>query len=656
MPVFKVFGKKGKDDKGAGKKEKEPSKKDSGKSGSKNKVEAGPSSSGSGSPPPASAINTSKSGSNPKLAIATKQASRAGGLATSGSASGGTSARGKEGGNSGRDVPFHQYTAPPFTTPLQFVDHTVHCFAAFFMSFKYPSMTTLQFFFSLFNKNLNRFVTEEVLSTITIVEQVKYQAEESKLVEGPKRGSIFKDLVKADVDGKAVYLVCRMVRVGKLQIEDQEVDGLRVPVGWGILSLKDAIGGADEDKEISAFAYVDEAGTLSKSKRKPMEEELPTVTMKVYEKPYKDAVEGFLQTIISATEKNDMAGFVQEAEVSLACRLDPLPNEHVHLGLLKRVGKHAAVAERTTTFVHTTSSQAFAKPRDELYCTLSHAEFPEVIEHSYAIITMSVRQFSGQAVNCIMMGRRGELVSDATFTTEKHPYHKPQLQEPVIISLAELSNQTLHLFFQIQLFPQPDYVGAGQHLNAFLKLSTDGKFLKDGDYKLKCFTRAPGTNRMDAVYYLKSGATKSVSNGVDFITVRTSLGSSRHTQNADLNALLSWQVYPPNMLGSYIKKISGGKLKDGDIFRVFPELMSNLFEVIFSPKHGGVTDQAKEAMYHLVDRCLTKRTKGDADIQIAGLSDFACLLGYYFLSVDNSLPDDRIEVCLSIYFSLVPRN
>ena len=523
------------------------------------------------------------------------------------------------------------------------------------MSFRYSVIAPLQFYFSLFDRRTRSFLTEEALTPLTIVDQVKFHADDDKAIDPEKRPVVFKDLMKEEVSGGDLFFVVRMVRLGKMKIGGEEQDGVRIPIGWGAAPIRSLFGDTETLEEISAFAYVDESGGShgdaedERKHKKRMEDDLPRTAVKVYEKPQDVPVIDFIDTLTSERAHS----YSEEAVVSLACRLDPIPNEHVHLRLLKRIGKSAVVGERLCNFVHTTSSQAFAKQRDDLYVTLDSAIFPECPPATTVSITMSVRQFSGQPVQCITLGRGGDPVIEATFTVERTPNAAPHFSETCIISLSELSNQTLHLFFQIQLSPPPPGSesgggaggsgGGGGGVNAFLKLSTDGRYLEDGMYKLKCFTRAPGTNRMDAVYYLKSAAANTRSNGRDFLSVRTVLGSSRHTQHGDVNAILHWMAYPPNMLGSYLSKLSSGKIEEQEVFRVFSAVMGSLLEVFFSEKHSGVQSGVTDAVYWMVGRCLQPRGQGDV-LHIAAMKDLSCLLGYHMLAMDAEVAEEKLEV------------
>jgi len=321
--------------------------------------------------------------------------------------------------------------------------------------------------------------------------------------------------------------------------------------------------------------------------------------------------------------------------VTMACRLDPIPNEHAHLGLVKKIGKNVQIADRLSLFIHTTSSQAFDRTRNCLYVNITDGMFPDCPKDTKAEITMSVKQFSGKEVTCLSLGK-GEPSNEVTFAIDKDGTNSPQIGELCIVSLDDLPAQALHLLFSVTLTPQPDYLEPGQQLNAFLKITTDGKFLDDGNYKLKCFWRAPGTNRMNNVYYIKNAGTTTYSTGKDFLNLRTSLGSSSHSQHNDLNAVLHWQEYPPNIFKGLVNKsLLKGAVGEADIFRVFSQLITDLLAVYHSEKHAGIKQEITEAIYSLVKLCLKPR--GDSDVLfIAGSNDLACLLGYFLLASDNS--------------------
>ena len=385
------------------------------------------------------------------------------------------------------------------------------------MSFKYVSVSPLQFFFSIFDRKMGITLSEEVMIPISIVEQVKYGPEEEKNIEWDKRGMVFKDLTKEEMSKGEYWLVCRVVKTVKLKVGEEEKEGVRVPVGWGAISLREAIGdqageGGGGLEGISAFSYVDE-GTDRRS-RKRMEESIPPCSFKVYEKPTAMSCQ---EALMRLTAPEGVEGLNNMGmTISVASRLDPIPNEHAHLGLLKKVGKTAQVVDRLSLFIHTTSSQAFDRNRNDLYVTLTDGIFPDCPKDTFVTITMAVKQFSGQEVKCLSLGRGGEMVSEVTFTVEKKGTNVPHFGELCIINLNDLPAQALHLFFTITLSPLPKYLGdqGQQTLNAFLKMTSEGKFLNDGNYKLKCFWRAPGTNRMDHVYYIKNPANTTFSTGL----------------------------------------------------------------------------------------------------------------------------------------------
>ena len=518
------------------------------------------------------------------------------------------------------------------------------------MSFKFNSVSPFLFGYSIFDQKMGITLSEEIILPISIVEQVRYKNEEEKLIDSEKRGMLFKDLTKEEMSKGEYWLICRVVKLMTMKFGDEEKEGVRVPVGWGAIPLHEAIGDqAGGLEEISAFTYVDEGGgAMSERKsRKRMEESIPPRTFQVYQKPTDMTCQDMLMKVTSKS----VQGLVDlDMSVSVACRMDPIPNEHSHLGLAKKVGKNVQIADRLSLFIHTTSSQAFDRTRDGLYVTVTDGFFPDCPKDTFVTITMSVKQFSGKELNCLSLGK-GEPTSEVTFVIDKNGTNSPQIGELCIVSLHDLPAQALHLFFTITMSPPPDYLEPGQQMNAFLKMTSEGKFLDDGNYKLKCFWRAPGTNRMNNVYYIKNAATTTFSTGKDFLNLRTSLGSSSHTQHKDLNAVLHWQEYPPNMFKSLVtKSLLKGAVGEADIFRVFSKLITDLLAVYRSEKHASIQPDIFEALYTLVKLCLKPRSDCDV-LFIAGSNDLACVLGYFLLAMDQKADLDKAQVSF-LFFSL----
>ena len=287
------------------------------------------------------------------------------------------------------------------------------------MGFKYASVSPFQFCFSLFDCKNGITLSEEVLTPISIVEQVKYGADEEKQIEWDKRGMLFKDLTKEEMSKGEYWLVCRVVKTVKLKIGDEEKEGVRVPVGWGAISLREAIGDQAEEgqplEDISAFSYVDDSS--DRRSRKRMEETIPAVSFKVYEKPTDMPCQEALMRLTSGGGGGGLKDI--DMTISVASRLDPIPNEHAHLGLLKKVGKSTRVVDRLSLFIHTTSSQAFDRTRNELYVSLTDGIFPDCPKNTFVTVTMSVKQFSGQEVKCLSLGTNGEMTNEVTFTIDK---------------------------------------------------------------------------------------------------------------------------------------------------------------------------------------------------------------------------------------------
>jgi hypothetical protein len=87
-------------------------------------------------------------------------------------------------------------------------------------------------------------------------------------------------------------------------------------------------------------------------------------------------------------------------KVELAMEDDPLPNEHAHLNLLRRISSPPPIVlERTCLTTHVTSSQSFARRSNKLYVTIVGGMFPNLPSYVVPRVTVSVRMLSGWQVN-----------------------------------------------------------------------------------------------------------------------------------------------------------------------------------------------------------------------------------------------------------------
>ena len=392
----------------------------------------------------------------------------------------------------------------------------------------------------------------------SVVDQVNLNEEGEKVVNVEKAGVIFKDLMAGELK-EELQLVCRVVRQNAfgagLSIGEDLEQSTRVAGGWGLIPVDELICTDKEFERTNSFSFVIEGGMsqMRTEKERKIGEEVSPQKIYLYEKPADMSRADMLLILVG--EKMKPFSMREDGYLNVVAVLNPIPNEHVHLRLLRRFGKNTGIGERLSNTIHTTSSQAYVKFRDELYVTLESGIFPHCNPKTQILISMSVKQFSGLPVACLLLGRNSELTSEVTFSLSKTPSNQPLIGETAIVALSEVpTNQSLHLFFTITLRPAPDYIEGGV-LNAFLRLSTDGKFLENGSYQLKCFWKASGANRMDNSYYLKNAVANTTSNGDDFLVVHTTMGSSKHTQNADLNAILHWQSYPPGILSTKISSV-----------------------------------------------------------------------------------------------------
>ena len=342
-----------------------------------------------------------------------------------------------------------------FPPQIQFIDSDAHCLGLYFQSFRIDFPTSfpppLEFLYSIWNCDTLEVLTEEFSVPITSIHQLHYQSADLIPVPLESRSAIFKDFTDSQYDPSRFILVCRLILIGKLQIDDmQSVPDARIPYAFGVIPIDslldrtrdevsrimkkdvDNIEGLhvkkEQEEEYGAKNEHDkesEKATLRKVK-----DDIRGVTIYLHRRPANISLREFVRQImeshsdglqsfreLSSSPSSDISEFLASpsksdekvrhslsssriGKVELAMEDDPLPNEHAHLNLLRRIAvPPPIVLERTCLNTHVTSSQSFAKRSNKLYVTIVGGMFPGVPRFVTPRLTVSVRMLSGWQVN-----------------------------------------------------------------------------------------------------------------------------------------------------------------------------------------------------------------------------------------------------------------
>ncbi|KJE88818.1 hypothetical protein CAOG_00399 [Capsaspora owczarzaki ATCC 30864] len=440
---------------------------------------------------------------------------------------------------------------------------TVHHLLFELKNFVCPVLEETEVFFSLYNATTGSFLTEDYFTRLN----KSGMPNDINLINNMK--TLFMDLSNKDLDS-TVYLVCRVLRVGKMLVDDKDSKKgnplkVRRPYGGAVLDITDILNrrtADDEDKEHTLMVYQCADNDFS----------------------------NLHDMLIRRSGKFELIPRAKGIYVTMK----------LLSGEIEQVKKDQAIASRDSSqFTKKLGFPDVIYPgdlRNDLYVTLVHGDFqqgrksaPKNVE-----VAISVHLDGGEILrNCIAAGSGDPLINDEFQSVVFYHTNTPRWSETIRLHVPIDQFKRAHLKFYFRHMSSGETKDRSEKTFGFSWLplvSLDHTTIADGPHVLDIYKHEKRHD--DARIYLKedshTNSTPSApSNSADpnalakspkeTFTIRTLLCSTKLTQNSALLALLKWRDNEPEILNT-LKRITfvGGD----EIVKFLQDIFDALFAIL----------------------------------------------------------------------------
>ncbi|KAK6492338.1 dedicator of cytokinesis protein 2-like [Huso huso] len=387
---------------------------------------------------------------------------------------------------------------------------------------------------------------------------------------------VFTDLGRKELSREKLFLVCQIVRVGRMDLKEANVRkatlGLRRPLGVSVMDVTEIVKGkveSDEDKQ-HFIPFVQVAAE-------------------------NDFLHSLIKKVIEAKDINHKGQGLWVSIKMLNWDLKQLQQEQLHL--LDR----GAVVARKMGFPEIIMP---GDVRNDIYVTLVQGEFDKCNKTTQknVEVTMVVCSEEGEVIsNAISLGTGDKNVSEFQSTVYYQLKHQHWM-ETVKVSIPIEDVQKTHLRFTFKHRPSSDSKDKGEKnfAMAFVRLMRpDGTTLKDGEHDLVLYkgdsrkledinvyrnllsTRSNGEqqSRHSLVSTVKGtlGGASGLSCSRDSFQIATLICSTKLTQIVDLLGLLKWRSNP-SLLEQNLRKLM--KVEGGEVVKFLQDTLDALFTIM----------------------------------------------------------------------------
>ncbi|XP_064916112.1 dedicator of cytokinesis protein 2-like isoform X4 [Columba livia] len=395
--------------------------------------------------------------------------------------------------------------------------------------------------------------------------------------------AVFTDLGSTDLKRERLFLVCQIIRVGRMDLRDsfsrKLSTGLRRPFGISVMDITDITKGkceSDEDKQ--HFIPVHLA-----------------------------AGDDFLHNMIKkAVEGKDINHKGQGFWVSLK----------MLWGDLSQVRKdHPHLVDRSTVVARKLGYPEVIMPgdvRNDIYLTLVQGEFDKGSKKTQknVEVTVCVCDESGGVLQNVIYHGAGDKPSSEYHSVVYYQQRHQRWMETVKIAVPIEDVHKTHLRFTFRHRSSNDSKDKSERIfsMAFVKLMRpDGTTLRDGEHDLVLY-KGDSRRMEDASAYLSlpsvrnvpepkllsgssfrmSGATPGLTvSARDSFQISTLVCSTKLTQNVNLLGLLKWRSQPSLLAGNLqnLMHVDGG-----EVIKFLQDTLDALFSIMMENSHTDVYD------------------------------------------------------------------